>query len=77
MVEDGATGLLCPVDDVDAFASAARFLAENPDRWREMAQAARQRAVERFSEACAVERYIRLYRTILQGTCAESATNWS
>jgi glycosyltransferase involved in cell wall biosynthesis len=65
VVEDGATGLLCPVDDVDAFAAAARFLAENPARWREMAHAARRRAVERFAEEAALDRYVRLYNEIV------------
>ncbi len=65
VVEDGATGLLCPVDDVEAFAAACRSLAENPGRWRDMAQAARRRTLEWFSEAWAVDRYVQLYYEIL------------
>ena len=65
VVENGTTGLLCPVDDVNAFAAACRSLAEHPKRWRDMAQAARRRAVECFSEQSAVDRYVRLYAELL------------
>ena len=33
VVEDGRTGLLCTMDDVEAFVAAARMLAANPIQW--------------------------------------------
>ncbi len=44
IVEDGETGVLCPIDDVEAFASALRGLLDQPERRRKMAESARQRA---------------------------------
>ncbi|MFN3717202.1 MAG: glycosyltransferase family 4 protein, partial [Thiobacillus sp.] len=64
LVEHGMTGLLCPVDDVAAFAAAAHALAADPARWRAMRQAARQRAVASFSEARQIERWVELYRSL-------------
>lgn len=65
VVEEGKTGLLCPVDDVGAFVAAARALAADPARWQAMRHAARQRVEELFSEARQIERYIQLYSRLL------------
>lgn len=66
VVDHGNTGLLCPVDDVDAFVAAVRSLARNNHKWRDMAEAARRRAVERFAEQAAVDRYVELYGKLVQ-----------
>lgn len=68
VIEHGKTGLLCPVDDVSAFAAAARTLAQNPARWQAMRQAARSRAVALFSAQEQLMRWIALYQSL-------SATN--
>ncbi len=44
VVVHGETGLLCPVDDVDAFARALGDLLESPEARRRMGEAARARA---------------------------------
>jgi N-acetyl-alpha-D-glucosaminyl L-malate synthase BshA len=67
VVEDGVTGFLRPVGDVDAMADAALSLLENRDRLRQFGEAARRQAVERFSEAAVVERYRELYRRVASG----------
>ncbi|MGQ9485102.1 MAG: glycosyltransferase family 4 protein [Desulfosoma sp.] len=64
VVDDGQTGFLCPVDDVAAFAAAARRLAEDPELWQAMRELARVRAVEQFSHARQVQQYIELYATL-------------
>ena len=61
VIEDGVTGLLCPQDDVQAFATAARRLAENPVFWQHMGQAARARVENFFGIEVMVDRYIDIY----------------
>ena len=49
VVVDGETGILCPVDDVDAFVNAARTLANDESMHLRMSRQARATALERFS----------------------------
>jgi glycosyltransferase involved in cell wall biosynthesis len=63
VVEDGKTALLCPLDDVAAFADAARRLQKEPTLWLRMSEAASQRA-KLFSENIALTRYINIYRKL-------------
>lgn len=65
LVSDGETGILCDTDDVDAFANAARTLAENPDTARNMGSAGRQRVLEKFTLDRMVNQYIEVYRELL------------
>ncbi|HAX95943.1 MAG TPA: group 1 glycosyl transferase [Prolixibacteraceae bacterium] len=64
VVEHGSTGLLCPKDDVQAFADAARELCNNSDKWNKMRHAARFRAQEMFNEEHILKKYIELYQNI-------------
>ena len=65
VVEDGVTGILCPQDDVSAFAEAALRLATEPGLWLRMGKAARARAETHFSIETMIDRYIAVYRAIL------------
>jgi len=65
VVEEGVTGLLCPVDDVGAFAAAARKLAESPTLWTQMRQAARERAARHFCDQRMVDDYLTVYRELI------------
>jgi glycosyltransferase involved in cell wall biosynthesis len=58
------TGLLCPIDDSDAFADAVRTLRESPKRWRQMCEQATTHAKERFAEGPAIDAWIDLYRRV-------------
>lgn len=49
IVEEGLTGLLVPVRDVDAMATAIEEIAKDPTRAKMMGEAARQLVRERFS----------------------------
>ena len=60
----GDTGLLCDVDSVDQFVDATRHLRNNPDEARRLGIAARERAVEHFSEEKMIEQYVSLYRSV-------------
>lgn len=66
IVEDGITGLLCPPDEVMAFAQAARWLAAHPEHSQRMREAARARALA-FDIEAMLERYLALYREVLGG----------
>jgi len=50
-VQHGENGLLLPLGDVEALASAVRALLADPERRQQMSAVARQRAVARFSLA--------------------------
>ena len=65
VVVDGETGLLCPQDDVHAFAAAARKLAEDPALWQSMGRAGRVRAKRYFGIETMVDRYLDVYGSVL------------
>lgn len=62
VVADGKTGILCPPDDVAAFIAAVRSLAADRSQYATLAQAARVRAVEQFSETTMIDAYQHLYQ---------------
>lgn len=64
VVEHGVTGLLCPVDDVNAFVASVATLARDLAGWRAMRLRAAERARMRFSASDAVNAYIALYGSI-------------
>lgn len=66
IVAHDVSGLLCPVDDIEAFVEACRRLQEEPATTVRLGEAARRRAVELFSEDNAMNRYIALYKRILE-----------
>ena len=61
LVEDGGTGLLVPVGDVDAMAHAILKLAGNAATAREMGSRGRQAVENRFSLQAMVRNYQNLY----------------
>lgn len=67
LVVDGATGILCPVDDVAAFAAAARRLAGDRAACDAMGQAGRARVLRQFTLARMANAYIDLYRELGAG----------
>jgi alpha-maltose-1-phosphate synthase len=64
VVSSEQSGILCPIDDVAAFASAARQLADNPSLRARMADNARAEADARFSLATMGEAYSRLIASL-------------
>ena len=64
VVEDGKIGILCPTDNIHAFVSACRKLADDPETRAQYGQAARRRAVELFSEDLIIPQYIALYEKL-------------
>jgi glycosyltransferase involved in cell wall biosynthesis len=67
VVVDGGTGLLVEADDVAGLSSACRTLIEDPELRQRLGEAARARAVERFSDTAMAASYDALYRRVLGG----------
>jgi glycosyltransferase involved in cell wall biosynthesis len=72
VVENGETGFLFPVGEVDLMAEAARDLLSSDERWRVMSRRARELAVERFSAARVVPAYEAYYREVLEAAPREA-----
>jgi glycosyltransferase involved in cell wall biosynthesis len=66
LVEDGCTGILVPTDDPTALAEAIAGLIEDSETRRRMAGASTTRATERFTLELQVDRYLALYRELIE-----------
>ena len=73
VVEDGVTGFLRPVGDVDGMAEAGIALVGDEERWKAFSAAARTHSVERFPTRTIVARYRALYERTLAGAAAPAA----
>jgi N-acetyl-alpha-D-glucosaminyl L-malate synthase BshA len=67
LIDDGITGLLFPVGDVEAMAAGALSLLSDPPRLQAMRDAARQTAQKRFCANLVVPQYVRFYEKVLGG----------
>jgi N-acetyl-alpha-D-glucosaminyl L-malate synthase BshA len=65
VVEDGETGYLHPVGDVAAMSESGIRLLSDPELWKRMSVAARQRAVERFHVDHVIPKYEAFYEEVL------------
>ncbi|MGH7678077.1 MAG: N-acetyl-alpha-D-glucosaminyl L-malate synthase BshA [Gemmatimonadaceae bacterium] len=61
VVQNGETGILCGVGDVDGMAGSAVALLTDPDRWEAMSRAGAADARERFNMDDIVKRYEDVY----------------
>jgi 2-deoxystreptamine N-acetyl-D-glucosaminyltransferase/2-deoxystreptamine glucosyltransferase len=61
VIEDGRSGLVVPAGDTAALASAIGCLMQDPQRRAALAEAARQRVAEHFSESQMIEKYRALF----------------
>jgi glycosyltransferase involved in cell wall biosynthesis len=66
------TGLLIPVGDHQALATALRSLLNNPDLRQQMGRAARDRVIQHFSEREMVAQTLALYRKLLHRPNAQT-----
>ena len=67
VVEDGQSGFLRPVGDVEGMSEAALRLLEDPALWERFSAQARRRAEQEFPTGALVERYRALYEKTLGG----------
>jgi N-acetyl-alpha-D-glucosaminyl L-malate synthase BshA len=65
VVDDGETGFLSPVGDVDKMAEDAVRLLTDPKRRREMGKQARISAVSRYSTDLVIPQYVKFYEQVL------------
>ena len=65
LIEDGVTGLLYPVGDVDAMAAGALGLLKDRSRLDAMRDAARKDAQKRFCASLVLPMYVKFYEQIL------------
>jgi N-acetyl-alpha-D-glucosaminyl L-malate synthase BshA len=65
LIDDGQTGLLYPVGDVDAMAAGAVSLLQDRDRLEAMREAGRKNAKKRFCSTLVVPHYVRYYQSVL------------
>jgi N-acetyl-alpha-D-glucosaminyl L-malate synthase BshA len=65
VVEDGVSGILCPLGDTGAMGARAAALLADPAAHRAMSQAARARAVSKFDRSIGVAAYENAYRQLL------------
>lgn len=65
LVRDGAGGLLCPVDDLDAYVQAIKQLADAPQRRAEMGEYNRARVEAEFTLSRMAEGYRVLFEETL------------
>ena len=70
VVTDGIDGVLCPVNDVDAFVDAIRGLKADPDRLAAMGSAARATAEDRFC----LSRMAREYKALFESLIGEGSS---
>ncbi|MCP4435310.1 MAG: glycosyltransferase family 4 protein [Actinomycetia bacterium] len=65
-IDDGETGFVVPVEDVDALADAVRRLHDEPELRRRMGVRAAEIGLERFDMAAGVAAWEALYREVLE-----------
>jgi len=67
-IEDGVTGLLVPVRSAEAIANAVLELLDDPQRCKEMGEAGRERAEERFDVKQVVAEHMDIYEELLSSS---------
>jgi N-acetyl-alpha-D-glucosaminyl L-malate synthase BshA len=73
VVQDGETGFLASVGNIEAMAKHVRDLLTDPDLHARMSRAARSRAEEHFQLEPAVDRYQAVYRRLVGGARTSSS----
>jgi N-acetyl-alpha-D-glucosaminyl L-malate synthase BshA len=66
LIDDGATGLLYPVGDVEAMAQGALGLLKDKARMEAMRDGGRKTAQSRFCASLVVPQYVRYYESVLK-----------
>jgi N-acetyl-alpha-D-glucosaminyl L-malate synthase BshA len=66
LIDDGDTGLLYAVGDVDGMAKGALSLLSDPTRLEAMRDAARKMAQKKFCASLVVPQYVRYYEEVLK-----------
>jgi N-acetyl-alpha-D-glucosaminyl L-malate synthase BshA len=73
LVEQGVSGCLCPLDDVEAFTKRTADILTDEDKHRAMSRAARERAETNFSAARIIPHYESYYEQVIEQTSTSVA----
>ena len=65
VVEDGVTGYLCEVGDIDAMAARAIEILTQPETAQAMGRRGRERVIRSFSQDAIVDQYEALYHELV------------
>jgi glycosyltransferase involved in cell wall biosynthesis len=68
LIQDGVTGMLFSVGDVDGMAQAAIALLKDRSRLEEMAKAGRAKAQSTYCASRVIPQYEEFYASILRGS---------
>ncbi len=66
LIDSGRNSWLCPRGDTEAFAGRAVRLFKDSTHYREISEAARQTAIERFTPQTIVPQYEAVYRRVIE-----------
>ena len=78
IIQNGNTGILCPIGDTRAFADAIRHLSENRDLLEKMGKASALDARERFTQTRMVDEYYALINQVIKQPLAQNLPrNWA
>lgn len=75
LIENGVTGMLFPVGEVDAMAEAAVWLLKEPARLQEMSKAARAEARRTYCATKVIPQYEEFYASILRDSRPRDSTS--
>jgi glycosyltransferase involved in cell wall biosynthesis len=67
LIDNNDTGLLTPIDDVDALADAIKQLLANPDQAKALADNAHRHYLKHYRKSVIVEQYTELFQTVANG----------
>jgi N-acetyl-alpha-D-glucosaminyl L-malate synthase BshA len=67
LIDDGVTGLLYPVGDVEGMSQGALSLLKDREKLEAMREAGRKNAQKRFCSSLVVPQYVRYYEAVLGG----------
>ncbi|WP_280768198.1 N-acetyl-alpha-D-glucosaminyl L-malate synthase BshA [Salipaludibacillus daqingensis] len=66
VIEDGENGYICELGDIDTIASRTLYLLSNPLLQKQMAESAKNRAVQTFHQDKIVSQYETIYESTLE-----------
>ncbi|MGZ8161825.1 MAG: glycosyltransferase family 4 protein [Methylobacter sp.] len=65
VVKDGVTGILCPIDNVEAFSNAIKNLTQVPNKLISMGEAGHAHVNEHFSILTMAKKYLHLFNKLI------------
>ncbi|MGZ8165189.1 MAG: glycosyltransferase, partial [Methylobacter sp.] len=68
VVKDGVTGILCPIDNVEAFSNAIKNLTQVPNKLISMGEAGHAHVNEHFSILTMAKKYLHLFNKLINSS---------